>query len=411
MNYNVNHRRLWRDTLDARKFWKWARLVINLNNFPEQEMELIQSLIKSRKMALVTEIKIGGATKLVVESVLRAVIEGTTTNLKALYVNLEEGQGSTDAALLSRAALKVETFSISGEQGSQVQAIITAVTESDVLTLKNLDLGLGSLADVSPDILGIAAVKLETLSGGGSVSSAQFEEILTRLAATEESKLEKLEVDVGSHLTPDLTHMDPDILTSALLKLETDILLRVRLSPEQTTHLLTKISNTRDLRLTRVNLDDVSLVPLAVLSGAISRLEKVIFSGSDLTPVQLEAVFTMLAIQQPGGSKLKRLGFGIGETDLSGLSPELLLGAISRLEGFALYESNLTAEQLEAVFTMLASQQPGGSKLKILGFGETDLSGLSPELLLGAISRLEEFGLYGTTLTEEQVNAILSMVI
>ena len=66
--------------------------------------------------------------------------------------------------------------------------------------------------------------------------------------------------------------------------------------------------------------------------------------------------------------------------------------------------------QLEAIFTMLASQQPGGSKLKVLSFGWIDLSGISPEILLRGIRSLEEFKLLRPTLTAEQVNAILCLV-
>ena len=233
-------------------------------------MEIL-NLIRSRKLAFVTEIKIDGATRLVVESVLRAVIEGTTTNLKTLHVILE-GQDSADAALLSRAALKVETLTVA------------------------------------------------------DVSSAQIEEILTRVATTGESKLKELVVsteDMDDTGLLDLTNMDPEILTEALLKLEFNLL--ILRSYEQMSHLLTKI-NTEDLRLKRLYLIhlDISELPSAVLTGAVSRVEVLGIRGSELAPDQLEAIFTMLASQHLGGSNLKELwsdGF-----DLSGISPELHAG-------------------------------------------------------------------------------------
>ena len=275
-----------------------------------------------------------------VESVLRAVIEGTTSQLKTLHVRFV--LDFTDAALLSQAALKVEKLSVTatGFKASQVQAVLTAVSQSEDIALKDLrldddpdDPDFIDLRGVSPDILGRAAIKLQSLVGDLLLSSAQLEEILTRLATTGESQLREL--DVAFTGDTDLTHMDPEILTGALVKLKTTsrILHHVLLSSEQVTHLFTKIKNTEDLRLTKVELgwlSPVSQVPPAVLTGAISRLEEVEITGSDLTPVQLEAIFTMLASQQPGGSRLKKLRFGGG--DLSGISPEILLGAIRTLE-------------------------------------------------------------------------------
>ena len=192
-----------------------------------------------------------------------------------------------------------------------------------------------------------------------------MEEILTRLATTGQSQLREL--DVAFTGDTDLTHMDPEILTGALVKLKTTswILYNVRLSSEQVTHLFTKISNTEDLRLTKVDLSwppPVSQVPPAVLTGAISRLEEVGFGGSDLTPVQLEAIFTMMANQQPEGSKLKMLGF-LGH-DLSGISPELLLGAIRTLEKLMLFETTLDVVQVNAILC-LVTEGPRGRLNKI----------------------------------------------
>ena len=126
----------------------------------EQELQQTLDLIRSRKLLIMSEIKIDGAAKLVVESVLRAVIEGTTSQLKTLHVRFVPD--STDVALLSQAALKVEKFSVTGSQASQVQAVLTAVSQSEDLALKDLHLGddldFIDLRGVSPDILARAAV-------------------------------------------------------------------------------------------------------------------------------------------------------------------------------------------------------------------------------------------------------------
>ena len=70
------------------KFWKWARL--NLNFSPpldlelQQDQDLGQSLINSRRLAVVPDIRIEEGSKFLLESVLRAVYEETTSQLKTL---------------------------------------------------------------------------------------------------------------------------------------------------------------------------------------------------------------------------------------------------------------------------------------------------------------------------------------
>ena len=152
--------------MDSGKFWRWARLVLNISPHLEQhdEQELIQSLVSSRRFAIVPELRIGHGSKFLVEAVLKAVCEGTTSKLKSLFI--WNTQGSTDAALLSRASVKVEKFTLRSEQTSkmQLQFILTAVVESGDLALKTLDLGYkNNLAGISPEILGGAAMRLETL--------------------------------------------------------------------------------------------------------------------------------------------------------------------------------------------------------------------------------------------------------
>ena len=83
---------------------------------------------------------------------------------------------------------------------------------------------------------------------------------------------------------------------------------------------------------------------------------------------------------------------------VSKVPPSVLSGALSRLEGARLPWEGVTPGQIKAIFTMLGSQQLGGSKLKNLYFGFGDISGLSAELILGAIRRLEKIGFIGTTL-------------
>ena len=383
------------------KFWKWARL--NLNFSPpldlelQQDQDLGQSLINSRRLAVVPDIRIEEGSKFLLESVLRAVYEETTSQLKTLDLVWGD-QKSIDAALIAGAVVKVENFVCTGGDLSQLQlqAIFSAVLESDGLTLKNLDLSYqaDNIAGVSSDILGRAALRLESFRCA-HLTEAQYEGILTRLAASRDHKLKELSI-FTERKPLDLSHMNPEILSEALVKLEsTDDLVRldkVRLSSEQVTHLFTKIKNTKDLRLARAILEfiDISQVPPAVLAGAISRLKKVIlpvgYMGPIVTPVQIEPLLTMLAGPQLRETKLKELWFGW--TDLSSFSPELLVEAIRSLEKVNFPSTVLTTEQLNALLNMVVKGRKGSLKTIYLYCPET-LSTVSPELLQAAM-KVEE---------------------
>ena len=312
-------------------------------------------LFCSKKLAEVTEMEIDGASNLV-ERILWAVIEGETTNLKTLIVNLGEGEVSTD--VLSQAALKVENFSITGGLPSQVQAILTAVSESDdlPLTLKNLDLlGYGRVSGipVNPRTLVNAVCRLETLTGWGVVLSYdQLQATFFRLATD----------GVGNSSLVVCTVPPPH-----LQGLDLEGYLR--------------LTNTR-VSLFNV---DLSQLPLDVLTGAISRLEQLEIEEyiseyedpmSFLTPGQLDAVLTMLAT---GGSKLKELQ--LGGINLSGVSPELLLEAIKNLEKIHIELGTLTVEQLEAILGMVIIEASHGRLQKIIIDCPDVLGTVNPVLL------------------------------
>ena len=138
------------------------------------------------------------------EAVLGSFCEKTTSQI----VTIAKPRGPIDAALLSQAVIKVEDFTIYPADPRQ-QAILTAVSESDDLTLKYLDLGYHTFTGVSPSILGAAAMRLDTL-GSRSITAAQLEEILTRLATTGNSKLRVLNI-FRSEVFLDLSHLPPKI--------------------------------------------------------------------------------------------------------------------------------------------------------------------------------------------------------
>ena len=250
-----------------------------------------------------------------------------------------------------------------------VESLLRLISEGKTLKLKNLSEveESGTVAQLSPELLAGAAMKLESLCA--DLTSPLMKAILTRITGTPDSKLKKLYSPSPS--PADLSGIDPDIMSEALVKLET--VEGLKLSPDQVLSVLSKIRDTPNLRLTDLDLTDtnVSLVPPEVFAGAVSRLESL---WSDrVTKGQLESLSRTLISHraQAGEPKLKKLGVFGG--DLSSFSPEVLVGTIQRLEvvGFC---GNLTEVQITAILLMLKRKQQGRLKLLMIHYPGVSVS-------------------------------------
>lgn len=351
----------WRAILEdaSGKFWKWAVLQSDRIKSTEDREKFLQA----SRLPLVSEFRIGSGTEVwILSALLEGIADGITVRLKKLELNIV---GAVCPSLMSRAVLKLEECLIYGGQSAQLQAILTGIQDSTNTSLKSLTLGSRSLPaplpQVAPGILAGAAVKLEELDIWSQLSSVQLEVIFTRIAGSQDSKLRKLTY----YQTADLSGMDPDDLSQAFIKLETVGLIGfwVKLSPDQVLSLFSRIreSPLSDLRLIELHLNtsDVSLVPPEVFAGALSRLETVEFSlPSGVPRAHLEALFMLM--EEAGGSKLKQLRFCF--TDLSSVSPEILVGIIQRLERVVVWGGVMTADQVTTILTMLKENQQGRLK-------------------------------------------------
>ena len=346
-------------------------------------------LATSRKLGVFTDIGINDATKPMAEAVFRAFIEG---QVRRSYINLTQIPNTIDTTLLSQAVTRVASCQIIGGKAAQLQAILTAVLQSEDLALKSLNMSTGQLAQVSADLVTGAAVKLNSFVG--NFTAAHIGEILTRLATTAETKLRRFYIGMEYGTGPfgakrDLSHLSPEIVGNAMVKMETlDLLSSVSLSPEQVAHLLSQFLDTDDLRCTDFHLHqlNLSLVPPAVMAGVVVRMEKLKVFYSPFTPEQLVATFTRLASQDPAVFKLKYLEF-VG-VDLTSLSPEIMAGTAMRVDTFAVGDQ-VTAAQIGEILTLLATSEDPKPKLKRLRVdGKKDLAHLPAGIVSEALPML-----------------------
>ena len=286
-----------------------------------------------------------------VKSVLVAVREA---QLERLDIQLKFIPYYIDAAL-SRAVTRAQVCNIYEGKARQLEAILRGVSVVPSLILKTLNLRGQSWSfqetdKVSPDVMARAAVKLNSFSTQFS-SEAQFEEIITIIASSEDNKLRKLNCGVVS------SQLSPETVAKALVKLETTgSIIRggAYWTPNQVTHLFNNIKDTEELRLTEllINHVDVSHVASDVLAEAVLRLESVKIR---VKPAQIQSLVTRL--HHGGGSRLKKLHLEF--VDLSAVTTSNLIGAIRMMECVEFYCATFTLEQVTAIGGMVSEGSQG----------------------------------------------------
>ena len=202
----------------------------------------------------------------------------------------------------------------------QQEAILAGIRDSTTTSLRHLDLGDVFPVWVGPDIVAGATMKLETLKAG--LSRPHLEAVITRLAATEDSRLRDLDLVYGGPVN--FLSLDPEVVAGALTKLETvGLQLADNLSAGQLPALFSRIYQAPDLRLTRLCLfyKDISSVPPEVLTGAIQRLEVVQFVDGRMTEEQATAILTLAKEERLG--KIKNISI-YRVADMESVSPSLL---------------------------------------------------------------------------------------
>ena len=157
-----------------------------------------------------------------------------------------------------------------------------------------------------------------------------------------------------------------------------------------------RISLTRVLDLSYNNLGHV----FPLLLDNLRFLNRAVLRGSLRRYKLVTSILTSLKMQ---GSRLKSLD--LSENPFSSgdgwLPPALLASSLHHLQELRLQRVHFTDSQVHALFSSL----PG--TLKVLDLGEVDLSALPPAMV-AQVAGVEEVNLTNTSLTKEQVEALLA---
>ena len=177
---------------------------------------------------------------------------------------------------------------------------------------------------------------------------------------------------------------------------------KIGVEAEVSGELLEAVARHPGLRRLDMALGDLSLVQPELLAGALSRLEEVKMPSSGLTTLQAEALVTAVC---EGGWMLKRLDF-LG-TNLSTVDARLLARAGTSLVEVNLSVTQLTQQQTKEIFTAVCAER---SLLKTLNIAGNDLSSVEEGLLARAVDSLVEVNLDKTELTRQQIKEILTAI-
>ena len=130
------------------------------------------------------------------------------------------------------------------------------------------------------------------------------------------------------------------------------------LSSEQLTAIYQRISSSTSLKELLIRANNHRKVPSDLLASALIRLEKVDISACVLSSEQLRTLLSNIA----ASSKLQHLR--LNYNNLSEVPSELLVTAVSTLKAVGLKFADLTADQVSALYRMVAEKRAG--KLKYL---------------------------------------------
>jgi len=200
-----------------------------------------------------------------------------------------------------------------------------------------------------------------------------------------------------------LSKVQPDKFGVLVRGLEVLVMHNCRLTYPQMKMMFTVLydEDTSKLQKLYIGTNDLHQLDPALLARSVPKLSALHCDNTYLLDIQVEAIFH--GITQPQ-SRMRELN--IHSVDLSLLSPTLISSMLSRLVSANLWGTLLTQEQLEEIFTVLSTD----TKLQHLNLSNNDLSLIPPFILSGSISRLTKAELCHSRLVPMQLTMLLTKV-
>jgi len=200
-----------------------------------------------------------------------------------------------------------------------------------------------------------------------------------------------------------LSKVQPDKLGVLVRGLEELRMNNCRLSFPQLKTILKVISNEASCKMQKlyIGTNDLHQLPPDLIAQSIPKLSVFHCDNTYFLDIQAEVMFRAISHES---SRMKELN--ILDVDLSSLSPTLITSTLSNLESANLWGTMLTQEQLEDILNMLTTV----TKLKYLNLSNNDLSLIPPSIIAASISKLIKADLCHTKLIPIQITMLLTTI-
>jgi len=197
-----------------------------------------------------------------------------------------------------------------------------------------------------------------------------------------------------------LYSLEPELFARVVTRLESANLGGTNLTNEQKLALFMEMSLNSQMKKLDLACNNLSDVDSELFARVVTRLEDLNLCFTNITNQQKVALFTKIS----KNTQLKKLNLACN--NLSSVHPELFAWVVTRLEDFNLCFTNITNDQSQSLFTAILQN----SQLKKLNLSSNDLSSIDPTVLATAVARLEDLDLRFTNLSPEQLTCILAHV-
>ena len=128
------------------------------------------------------------------------------------------------------------------------------------------------------------------------------------------------------------------------------------MTPIQIEKICHKIILTENLRLKQLDIcggTSLAHIPADILSNALVRLESISLIGTVLTPTQIQKLLLAIATSRP----VRARSLSLLAVDASSVPGNILVAGLARLEVVELLDTILTSHQLAGIFHLVASRQ------------------------------------------------------
>ena len=321
----------------------------------------------------------------ILEELLTAVLDGRSQLKKLevtgdLKMSVNFDISSLDPVLLSQALVRLEEFTFHCNYNcrplsrAQLVSVFTEIKQTTSLELKSLNFPIQLYSELPTEVLTAALVKLEdTNILHRHLSTSLTPGLFTKMAGSSVFNIKTL-----NPLHMDCTNVPSEIFVDVLLRIESVVIHNpgFKISHHQLLSLFSKIAQADPMRLRELKLFSVNINRFSpdIISRAILSLETFQVGRCDLSAEHVTSIFTQLSSMKE--QKLRSLN--ISWTSPISLPTETLVAGISGLEDLDLRRTRLTTEQLTGIFRMVAERKC--SRLREIKLGVNDLSSIPPNL-------------------------------